>query len=131
MKITLTDEQVAMLRESLEEASPLATLMRYSGRAMYGAECLAIDTDYPESTLTGLIYDLMADATEASAELARLLAVEHDVLADSMGRGTVVYWPTIALPESFVEADDDDGLLRCADCTQTLSACDCDGQSPE
>lgn len=126
MKITLTDEQVEMLRESLEEASPLASLMRYSGRAMYGAECLAIDTDYPESTVMGLVYDLMADATEASAELARLLAVKHDVHHDSMGMGTVVYWPTIALPESFVEDDDD--LLRCDDCGQTLSACDCDGQ---
>lgn len=105
---TLTDDQIEMLREALEEASGgLASLMRYSGRAMYGAECLAIDTDYPESTMMGLVYDLMADATEGTAELARLLAVKHDVRHDSMGRGTVVYWPTIALPESFVEDDED------------------------
>lgn len=129
MKITLTDEQVEMLVASLEEASPLATIMRYSGRAMYGAQCLAIDTDYPEETVMGVVYDLMADATEASSDLARLLAVKHDVRTDSMGMGTVVYWPSIALPESFVEEDED--LLRCDDCGQTLSACDCDGQPAE
>jgi hypothetical protein len=126
--VTLTGEQVAMLLESLKEASPLASLMRYSGRAMYGAECLAIDTEYPEEAVMGVVYDLMADATEATAHLARLLAVKHDVRTDSMGRGTVVYWPTIALPDTFVE---DDGLLRCDECDQTLSACDCDGQPAE
>jgi hypothetical protein len=102
----LTDAQVDMLRESLREASPLATLMDYSGRAMYGARCLAIDTEYPEETLLGLVYDLMADATEGSAELARLLAVRHDVRSDSLGRGTVVYWPTITLPNGFVAGTD-------------------------
>lgn len=105
--VTLTDEQTDLLYEALEEASGgLAHLMRYSGRHMYGRECLAIETEYPESTLMQLVFDLMADATEATADLARLLAARHDVRSDSLGRGTVVYWPTIALPDTFVEDPD-------------------------
>lgn len=105
--VTLTDDQTDLLHDALEEASGgLARLMRYSGRAMYGAECLAIDTEYPESTLMQLVFDLMADATEATADLARLLAARHDVRTDSLGRGTVVYWPAIALPDTFVEDPD-------------------------
>lgn len=104
----ITQEALEMLAESLEEATGgTATITRYSGRAMYGTQCLAIDTDYAVSTVMGVIYDLMADATEASAELARLLAVREDVRTDSMGLGAVVYWPGISLPDSFVEQDDD------------------------
>lgn len=96
--ITLTYDQLEVLRGSLSEVSPLATVTGYSGRAGYGLPCLAIETEYPEQTLLGLVYDLMADATEGTAELARLLAVRHDVQSVRIGWRTVIYWPTIALP---------------------------------
>lgn len=109
MTTTLTTDQTEILAQSLEEASGgLAKIMRYSGRFMYGKKCLAIDTDYPVETISGVVYDLMADATEASAELARLLAVKHDVRTDALGLGTVVYWPSIELPDDWVDPDDED-----------------------
>lgn len=58
----------------------------YSGRAMWGKECMSIYCD---------------DAIECiEAAAARGI---RGARRDSMGRGAVVYWPAIAVPEGFDE----------------------------
>jgi hypothetical protein len=77
---------------------------RYSGRSMYGAQCLAVVADYPASLLTALIYELTQDGED---DLARLLATT-EVREDNMGRRMVAYWPHLALPTEFRDTDDEE-----------------------
>ena len=60
---------------------------QYSGRGMYGAQCFAIEGDNVMEVLSWLIAG--CDDTEQAALLVR------DAKTDSMGHGTVVYWPNI------------------------------------
>ncbi len=80
---------------------------RYSGRAMYGRQCLAVVTDAEAA-------DVVVDAMERCAmggdaesvvELARFL---HGSRTDSMGRGTVIYWPNIDWADCGAEEEEDD-----------------------
>lgn len=56
---------------------------KYSGRGMYGRECLGVVVD---NLLTGL----QAIAHEAGK---RGIEMPEDVHSDSMGRGAILYWP--------------------------------------
>jgi hypothetical protein len=100
-QITLTPAQLAALEYSLDDSR----IRNYSGRFMYGAECLAIVTENPIETIAQLIHGLMGDGDDIFAEVANLLAFE-DVRSDSLGYSTVVYWPQIALPDGFEEVED-------------------------
>ena len=69
------------LRERLADAG-IETLA-YSGRGMYGAECLGAVADTRET-----IYAAISSAHIRSAS------------CDSMGKQTAVYWPHIAYKET-------------------------------
>lgn len=107
MNHTLTDEQAHILREAVYYAVDFAEVIRYSGRSMYGKECVAITSEDSARMLIKVMQYLMGDADSAAQRVADLLA-DHSVRTDSMGRGSVVYWPSLSLPEGFVENDDDD-----------------------
>lgn len=63
-------------------------LRSYSGRGMYGKQCVAITTE------NGMLNTLADMAEECdSAEEAALLIRKCD--HDSMGLGMVLYWPSI------------------------------------
>ena len=68
------------LTDALEDAG--FDVEPYSGRAMFGVECVSIRLD-SESELWSLAYDLAEQGVKVPAP--RL---------DSMGRGLVAYWPS-------------------------------------
>ncbi len=70
----------------------------YSGRGMYGSECIGLVTSVSAweivSSLADLIADFENDAPSIAGELREFLAVPHE---DSMGYSTVYYWPGLTL----------------------------------
>lgn len=81
---TATPEQFEALQDIAQQND--GRLRSYSGRGMYGAQCLGVTTEYPNS--------VMEDAGAAGIKGAR---------QDSMGLKTIVYWPHIGVPEYFKE----------------------------
>lgn len=88
-------------RDTLETALDAAdanwdyesTIRAYSGRGMYGAECAAIVLDDSRDVFAFFV----GLAIEAGEELA--LEMARKVRQDSMGLGTVLYWPRLELVE--------------------------------
>lgn len=83
----------------------------YSGRGMFGKECLAIDAD------GGLCY-VMAHVLRTACNMARveLTGIEVEDLCtavesartDSLGHSTIVYFPGIPYVETDTEDQDED-----------------------
>ena len=84
-----TDEQVHALQE-IADANE-GSLRSYSGRGMYGKECLGIDCENANSVIE--------DAGAAGIKGAR---------TDSMGLGAIVYWPKLEVPDDFRDDDDEE-----------------------
>ncbi len=61
---------------------------RYSGRNMYGKQCVGVSFDQP---VTEMFADL-ADAVDDPSHIGWLL---RHVSQDQMGRGTILYWPDV------------------------------------
>ena len=96
MTTTLTTEQTELLEQHLDDLG--AEMRPYSGRGMFGKECLGIDLD-----------DL-ADAFRLALlisddDLAAALMFPH---FDSMGKGIILYFPDVEVPEGVTDEDDDD-----------------------
>jgi hypothetical protein len=72
------------------------TVRSYSGRGMYGKECLAITGDLIDLVVLGFI---IADGYSDEVDVSDLAGARKD----SMGLGVVVYWPSIPF-----EGDDED-----------------------
>jgi len=75
----------------------------YSGRSMYGKECLAVDLnkglgDFIADVLYAMQSQLGGEAHDEIAEAFRGMAT------DSMGRGIIVYFPGVPF-----EVDDEEG----------------------
>lgn len=73
-------------------------IRKYSGRGMYGKECIAAEYN-SQSDLAYIIES--CDDVDQAAYLFR------NAKYDSMGLGSVVYWPYIAFPEDCEEIDDE------------------------
>ncbi len=90
------------LIELLEAAGHFAR--SYSGRAMYGARCVAIDLDS-----AGDLFKLGCDIGFAAAEDGKATTEELRELGvpltDSMGRGIIAYWRYVAWPEGHPEVE--------------------------
>lgn len=72
----------------------------YSGRGMYGEECLGVSAYDVES----LFQDLLDHATDAeSLAYLRTEKIFGKARSDSLGRGIIVYWPSIKWETSTVE----------------------------
>lgn len=114
----LTDEQYDALAEMVDAITNGEGQMRprYTGRRSYGGECVAVDL--PADSLTSFAFALrlgrVVGALETGEDFATLngavavlrhpLAALADLLIDNiehdaMGKGTVVYWPRIAVAE--------------------------------
>lgn len=78
-------------------------LQGYSGRGMYGRECYAI------SVQDGTAYEMIADLLEACCgdlENCEILATFlRNAREDSLGRGSIVYFPSAA----WIEDDEEEG----------------------
>lgn len=85
----------------------------YSGRGMYGAECVAVSVAAGEEVRLGVVLALMALSEVAAGDdpegdLEKLAAAMAGARTDSMGRGVVVYWPAMAWPSSPAVGPDDE-----------------------
>lgn len=94
-KVTLNSQQLEALEEHVSDVG--GEMCSYSGRAMYGEECL------------GITLDDTADAFRLA------LLIDRDDLAmtlmspkfDSMGKGIIIYFPEVIAPEGLDEDDED------------------------
>ena len=78
----------------------------YSGRGMYGKECLAFTADGEEFAVAA---DLMEAALDAGEDfIAPVLAAMRGIRTDSLGRGTVFYFPGVPADGLRFEEDDFD-----------------------
>lgn len=91
----LTPDQLDELRDAVADVD--GTLRPYSGRAMYGQECLGIDLDSEA--------DAFRIALAVSGELAEAL---NSPRFDSMGLGIIVYFPNVEVPEGVTDDDEED-----------------------
>jgi len=81
----------------------------YSGRGMYGKECLAFTTERETSSFA-VAADLIAAAIDAGEDFIEpVLAAMRGVKTDSLGRGAVFYFPSIAVDGLRFEEAEDEG----------------------
>jgi hypothetical protein len=75
----------------------------YSGRCMYGQQCLAVTLDSETSayTLFSDVLEYLISCDEDRDELSYMVAQAfRGARDDSMGRGSVIYFPRIAFDEA-------------------------------
>jgi len=80
----------------------------YSGRGMYGKECLAFTAD-SETSGFAVAADLMEAALDAGEDfIAPVIEAMRGIRTDSLGLGTVFYFPSVAVDGLRFEEDDFD-----------------------
>lgn len=79
-----------------------AVRIDYSGRLMYGAECIGFDLDHMTAAM------LLGAALFAVLDNDDAVALVNNTRVDSMGMGTIVYFPdwTCADPEKMPVVDE-------------------------
>jgi hypothetical protein len=97
MTTTLTTTQIEDIQTLLNDIDG-AELRSYSGRSMYGKQCLGIDM---ESMTDAFRFALMV-------EDADLCWAFSNPVFDNMGRGIIVYFPNVEAPEGIDNDEDDD-----------------------
>jgi hypothetical protein len=98
---TITAAQLVQLTSTLEDfghdSEDFDIRTDYSGRGMYGNACLGI-VSHDSGLTTALSFELAALLTE-DQDFDDLRQNFHEIASiqqtDSMGRGTIVYWPGI------------------------------------
>lgn len=103
------------------DASALIELMEragfeprsYSGRAMYGKDCIGIVTDRPGAVCLDIVSE-WANMVNGDGngtlytrmeELQLLVGVLRNPHEDSMGRDAIIYWPDLPWPEDMIEKE--------------------------
>ena len=104
--IQLSWDEVVDLVESILELNLDQVLPAYSGRAMYGAECLGLTFDSFSEAFSRFVladFSYLSDyygwsEVEIESLVERLANVSHD----SMGYGIVLYWRGIEVDKSTI-----------------------------
>lgn len=91
--ITITDRQFTLLRACTEDEGLGEVRTDYSGRGMYGDECIGIDLASVSDFST-----ILLNVADEDREFARSLADRQQ--SDSMGLGVIIYFPGLQAPES-------------------------------
>jgi hypothetical protein len=98
------------LQEILEELSHSYSfkVREYSGRGMYGRKCLAVTTniDSVHSLQLGFYIAHVAAEQGLLDETENILS-DNDTKEDSMGLGTVIYWPRVPYVKESNEGEGD------------------------
>ena len=92
------------------------TARAYSGRAMFGAQCVAVEVDAGEVLAVGskLAHAAAEDADAGGGDWLDVLERVSDLMTrarvDDLGRGKIVYWPDVDWTgeEGPDESDDDE-----------------------
>ena len=96
----LNAERAIELLEAIGE-SPRS----YSGRGMHGKACVAVVPERRTECAIGL--DLMLEASVGNFDLDEVANTFRGARTDAMGRGVVVYWPSLAWPEGRADSKDE------------------------
>lgn len=89
----------------------------YSGRGMYGSECLGVVVDDPIEFVLDLFWSMSAlkvilspngDIHELDTDIEQLVDALRHSRTDSMGLSTILYWPRIKWEGSPSLDDDED-----------------------
>ena len=91
----MNSKQFQALVELIEDAGFEARA--YSGRGMYGQNCLGVTADCNPARVVACI--LLQALEAADGELNELLTEFQNVHCDSLGMGSIVYFPSIAWVE--------------------------------
>jgi hypothetical protein len=75
----------------------------YSGRAMYGQDCLGVDCSNPFQALAQIVVAL-AETGDDGMDAAEHFAREGAVKSDSMGCGSILYFPRLP----WIDSDSED-----------------------
>lgn len=106
MSATLTNEDVALIKSVLYNNDLDVDVIAYSGRCMYGEQCIGIVTDNVADTMFVLGVALSSIGGGAHNLLEKL--TDEEIRTDSMGRREVVYFQNVTPPDSLVDLDDED-----------------------
>ena len=80
----------------------------YSGRFMYGKQCLGVVTDDSPLQLVGQILVSLcqgASPVRAKQDVMDLAELLGDARMDSMGLGTIIYFPSVTWCEEYADPD--------------------------
>lgn len=102
MTYQLSNWELETIKDNLD-VNETGTIISYSGRFMYGKECLGIVTDDVPKAFLLLGSSLALQGGRAHTLLGELS--DTWIRRDSMAHDTVVYFPNITLPDDFVEED--------------------------
>lgn len=105
----INKEFVKMVRAVAETQD--ATVMSYSGRGMYGKECLAVSLD--DSNGYGFTSRVVFEATweyrgddDEDSLMEGMLDIIEGTATDNLGRGIVLYWPSVTYEEEREEEEE-------------------------
>jgi hypothetical protein len=84
-----------------EEGCPFKLTTTYSGRAMYGKTCLGVT--FPSGAMLAELYFFVGRFAERTEEYEHFVCLPQE-RQDSMGLGTIVYWPEVEVTD---ESDDE------------------------
>lgn len=108
----LTADDLATIAQQLDEDAAEVFRTDYSGRGMYGRECIGYTGDYPTLAAleigSRLAWHEAADA-EDLYEIREALALLGEPAVDSMGTRTITYWPNLA----YTAGDAPGGVMTC------------------
>ena len=79
----------------------------YSGRSMYGKECLAVTSDEAAPEVLTLLFEEVIMKHPSEEEKEAFAEALRGFKTDSMGRGTVIYWPNVKYVENEDEEDEE------------------------
>lgn len=103
-----------------------ADCQKYSGRGMYGKECLAVQFDGSPVTIVLEAVEYFANtlsADEAVDQICEFMQMLKSPSQDSMGLGSVMYWPHIKWEngeDKEEDSEDEEGVAE--DWTETEEA---------
>jgi hypothetical protein len=103
----MNKELVEIIKNVAEELEGRFT-NTYSGRCMYGRQCVGVTTDEPLNFLVAVGWELGRAGLDVGCLNPR---------SDSMGRSTIVYFPDIE--------DDGEEDKNCDDCGNPTEDCTC------
>lgn len=99
----LTADDLATIAQYLDEDAEEVFRTDYSGRGMYGRECIGYTGDYPTLAAleigSRLAWHAAGDA-EDLFEIREALSLLGEPAVDGMGTRTVTYWPNLAYADT-------------------------------
>lgn len=107
MSLTIEEENAKILKFALDllnETGYGEEITSYSGRNMYGKYCLGVKLSY-DKTVTNFFADLLSGMSDDDADsfmddgLPLIVKLMRMVVTDSLGLGTIVYFPRLRYVE--------------------------------